>query len=209
MIFNCCCLCYQLIFPNTFNVSEISKGIKNKLYKDYFCKFYTKNFSLDLICFKEEYKKDDKNDKIEKILIQKILKEINKLDISKYRFWNNQSISFVVEQISYYIFSLLIDADSLFEIKELNNGEFIKSIKFDFLYEKMVNFKQTFFSGISLNTEEDKNIHKSLNIKLTNEIRNIIENIDFSIIIPLIINSYIEIENNEEKIKIEKFSEII
>ena len=70
MIFNCCCLCCYLIFPNTFNVSEISKGIKDKLYRKYFSNF-TKRFGIDLIYFTEKYQEDDKNNKIEVILTKR------------------------------------------------------------------------------------------------------------------------------------------
>lgn len=212
MIFNCCCLCCYLIFPNTFNVSEISKGIKDKLYRKYFSNF-TKRFGIDLIYFTEKYQEDDKNNKIEVILTKKILKEINKLNISKYSFWNDHSTSFIVEQLSYYIFSLLINPDSLFEIKRLSN-DLLHCIEFDFTNSNIDDFKKSFFCKkdgtiINLDTEKDKNIHESLNIKLTNKIRNITENIDFSIIIPLIINSYIEIKNNEEKNRKKEFGEII
>jgi len=209
---DCCYCCCFFIFPNTFNVSEISKSINQKLYREYISKF-KKGFKLNLIYFRDEYKEDDKNKKIESILINKILNEINKLNINKYEFWTGYSMSFVEEQISYYIFSLLINPDSLFEIKELNDN-ILQNINFDFSDTQVNDFKKSFFCKkdgtlIDIETETDKDIHLSLNIKLTNKLRDVIENIDFSIIIPIIINSYVKIKNNKEENKKNTFDQII
>ena len=191
------------VFPNTVASLDISKDLSNQLYDKYISKF-RKSFSFDLIHFSNSFIADETKHNLSK----KLVIEFNKLDIKKLSFWTGYATDYVSFQIAYYIFAKLINPDYQFCIKKTELKICFYEIDFDFTDENIDDFKRTFFCKkdgtlINIETEKDKDIHDALNMKLANKLKNIVEEIDLSQIIPEIITSYMRIltenKNNQTK----------
>ena len=85
---------------------------------------------------------------------------------------------------------------------------------FDFTKEQIKEFKKSFFSkadGTLIDIEEETNkaIHKALKTKLTLKLETIIDSINFSQIIPLIVQSYQKILNDKKNKETDAFNDIL
>ena len=197
--------------PNTFHSSEITDSIFNKLYKDYLSKL-NKKFSLRTIYFS----KYDIPNEIKNKISKKLVIEFNKEKFKKYSFWfETHADKYISAQLAYYIFGKLINENHEFSIQK---AQLILSavyeINFNFSDEAIENFKSNFFckkDGTPINIEKETNkaIHKALRTKLTLELETIVESIDFKPIIPLIVQSYQDILNNNKEDEKEVFDQIV
>ncbi len=203
--------CLSLSFPNTFHSSEITDSFFNKLYKDYISKL-KKTFSLRTIYFS----KYDVPNEIKNKISKKLVIEFNKENFKKYYFWfKTHAKIYISAQLAYYIFGKLINENHEFSIQE---AQLILSsvyeINFNFSDEAIENFKSNFFckkdgTRIDIDTNEDKAVHKALRTKLTLKLETIIDSIDFSQIIPSIVQSYQDILNNNKENEKEVFDQIV
>ena len=188
---------------------EITDSIFNKLYEKYIRKIKN-GFSLDTIFFSDsDISKDLKN-----LVSKKLVIELKKLKVKKYSFWTGYAIDYVSIQLAYFIFSKLINTDYQFSIKDTEMNICNYEIPFDFTDEHIDEFKKSFFCRadgtlIDIETEKNKAIHKALRTKLTLKLKIIVDSIDFSLIIPSIVQSYEKILNQKKNEEIDAFSQVL
>ena len=202
----------SLCAPNTISSIELSDSIFKNLYQEYFRKFKDK-FSLDTIYFSDS----DVHNDLKNLLTKKLVVEFNKLNIKKYSFWTGYAKNYISVQLAYYIFVKVMNADYQFRIKDTKMKICMYEIpeeNFDFTEMQIKQFKESFFSkadGTPINIEEETNkaIHKALRTKLTLKLETIINSIDFSQIIPSIVQSYQGILNKNKEEEQKAFSLII
>ena len=204
-------LCLSFSFPNTFHSFEISDLIITNLYENYLTKL-NKTFSLKTINFS----KYDVPNEIKTKISKKLVNEFNNEKFNKYSFWfYSHAVQYISVQLAYYMFAKLINEKHEFSIKESSTKYiYLHQIKFDFSDEAIENFKSTFFCKkdgtlINIETNEDKAVHKALNTKLIRKLGSIIDSIDFSQIIPLIVQSYQDILNKNKIEEEEAFDKIV
>lgn len=203
-------LCLSFSFPNTFHSLKISDLIITNLYENYLSKL-KKTFSLRTINFS----KYDVPNEIKTKISKKLINEFNNEKFNKYSFWfYSHAVQYISVQLAYYMFAKLINEKQEFSIKESSSKYiYLHEIKFDFSDEDIEIFKSNFFCKkdgtlINIETNEDKAVHKALNTKLIKKLESIIDSIDFSQIIPLIVQSYKNILN-KNKIEEEEALELI
>lgn len=204
-------LCLSFSFPNIYHSSTISDSIFNKLYKDYLSQL-NKKFSLKTIYFSEY----DVPNEIKTKISKKLVIEFNKEKFEKYSFWfETHADKYISAQLAYYIFGKLINKNHEFSIQEADLYlSSVYEINFDFSDEAIENFKSIFFckkdgTPINIETNEDKAVHKALRTKLIRKLGSIIDSIDFSQIIPLIVQSYQDILNNNKEDEKKVFDQIV
>ena len=201
--------CFLLCAPNTMTSLEITDSIFNKLYEKYIRKIKN-GFSLDTIFFSDsDISKDLKN-----LVSKKLVIELKKLKIKKYSFWTGYAIDYVSIQLAYFIFSKLINTDYQFSIKDTEMNICNYEIPFDFTDEQIDEFKKSFFCRadgtlIDIETEKNKAIHKALRTKLTLKLKIIVDSIDFSPIIPSIVQSYEKILNQKKNEETDALSQVL
>lgn len=181
---------------------ELCISIKNALFI-FFINKLIKNKNDKLIKFEEYYQKQDSYlnffnlEKINKICTTKlcniIINNINHID--KYYIMSNDETSFLVIQISYFIFFKLIKPNDKcnIQIATINNLTNLFEINFNFDEDEINQFNTHFFvknnDVIDIENEENKELHEYCNIKLTNKIIEIIKNPNFNDYVIEIINS--------------------
>lgn len=211
-VFSSVLVCFHLCAPNTMASLEITDSIFNKLYDKYFRRF-KENFSLNTIYFSDS----DVHKDLKTLLSKKLAVEFNKLKIKKYSFWNGYTIDYISVQLAYYIFVKIMNNDYQFCIKDTTMNICMYEIPeetFDFTKEQIKEFKKSFFSkadGTLIDIEEETNkaIHKALKTKLTLKLETIIDSINFSQIIPLIVQSYQKILNDKKNKETDAFNDIL
>lgn len=204
-VLGCCLLCV----PNTMSSLEITDSIFKNLYEKYIRKFQ-KSLSLDTIYFNDL----DVPKKLKSALSNKLVIEFNRLNIKKYSFWTGYAIDYVSVQLAYYIFAKLMNTDYQFCIKATEIKLLSYQIQFDFTDVQIDEFKKSFFCKadgtlIDIETETNKAIHKALRIKLTLKLESIVDSIDFSQIIPSIIQSYESILVKQKNEETDAFSQVL
>tara|TARA_B100001173_G_C15982559_1_gene545273 strand:- start:124 stop:783 length:660 start_codon:yes stop_codon:yes gene_type:complete len=211
-VFSSVLVCFHLCAPNAMASMEISTSIFKNLYKEYFRRFKEK-FSLDTIYFSDS----DVHEDLKTLLSKKLAVEFNELKIKKYSFWNGYAIDYISVQLAYYIFAKVMNTDYQFRIKDTKMKICMYEIPeetFDFTKEHITEFKKSFFcktDGTLIDIEKETNeaIHEALKTKLTLKLKTIIESIDFSQIIPLIVQSYQKILNDKKNQETDAFDSIL
>lgn len=204
-IFGCLLLCA----PNTVSCLEITDSVFTKLYKEYIRKMKN-GFSINTIFFSES----DVPKNLKTLLSKKLTIEFNKLKIKKYSFWTGYCIDYISVQLVYYIFSKLINPDYQFCIKDARMKLASYEIPFDHPNELIDEFKKSFFCRadgtlIDIETEQNKAIHRALITKLILKLETIIDSIDFSQIIPLVVDSYEKILVKQKNEETDAFSQVL
>ena len=177
-------------------VSRITLG---KLFNGYIKKYcFDKYYDWDLMrLIKLELNEADVEDeeKVKSNLSKKIYDGIIKIDkenifwkkldeFSKNKFetrpyYDECYIEYLSEQLGYYLFCLLLDNEYKFEIKEIISGEYTDKILNENDEEKMLKFKNNYFENFDIwkGEEYNLNIQNEANKKLTNKLREIINEI--------------------------------
>lgn len=201
--------CLLLCAPNTVSSLEITDSVFRKLYKEYVRKMKNGS-SFDTIFFSDS----DVPKNLKTLLSKKLAIEFNKLKIKKYVFWTGYCIDYISVQLAYYIFSKLINPDYQFCIKDAEMKLASYEIPFDHSNELIDEFKKSFFCRadgtlIDIETEQNKAIHRALITKLILKLETIIDSIDFSQIIPLIVESYENILVKQKNEETDAFSQVL
>lgn len=201
--------CFVLCAPNTMTSLDITDSIFNKLYEKYIRKMKN-GFSFDTIFFFES----DVPKNLKRLVSKKLVIELKKLKNKKYTFWTGYAIDYISIQLAYFIFSKLINTDYQFSIKDTEMKLCSYEIPFDFTDEQIDEFKKSFFCRadgtlIDIETEKNRAIHKALTTKLTLKLETIVDSIDFSPIIPLIVQSYEKILNQKKNEEADAFSQVL
>ena len=205
--------CFLLCAPNTMASLEITDSIFKNLYKEYFRRRFKEKFSLDTIYFSDS----DVHEDLKTLLSKKLAVEFNKkkLKIKKYSFWNGYTINYISVQLAYYIFAKLINPEHQFRIKDTKMKICMYEIpEFDFTEMQIKEFKKSFFCKtdgtlIDIEEETNKGVHEALKTKLTSKLETIIDSINFSQIIPLIVQSYQKILNDKKNQETDAFDSIL